>query len=228
MEKSLSNITFLKDLDQQAIQDWEARCKWQEFAPNDQIIDRNSDSEDVYFIIRGTARVLNYSISGREISFDDIQAGSIFGELSALDGQPRSANVIAISTTEVASLSPHAFKELLSAHPSVALHLMQRLSSVIRTSVERIMDLSTLGANNRVYAEILRLARNGRISGIESRIDPVPNHSDIASRVSTTRETVARVFSELSKKGLISKVKNTLVVQNLDYLQEMVEEFKGE
>ncbi len=228
INKSLNGITLLRGLDPKALTFWESKCTWQEFSAQDQIIDRHSNSKDVYFITKGIARVVNYSISGREISFDDIQEGSIFGELAAIDGEERSANVVAITNTIVATLSPTAFKELLANHPTVALALMNRLSSVIRLSVERIMDLSTLGANNRVYAELLRLAKTGRLSGNESRIDPIPNHSDVASRVSTTRETVARVFGELTKKLIIEKSKNTLIVRDLARLQEMVEEFKGD
>lgn len=227
IEQTLSGINLLKDIDSAALSAWEQRCVWYEYSPQDQIIDRHSDSKDVFFITKGIARVVNFSISGREISFDDIQEGSIFGELAALDGEERSANVIAVTNTVVAKLSPSSFKDLLSAHPTAALSLMQRLSSVIRLSVERIMDLSTLGANNRVYAELLRLAKKGRLNENESRIDPIPNHSDIASRVSTTRETVARVFSELTKKQIIGKSKNTLIVKDLSRLKEMVEEFKG-
>ncbi|WP_420547264.1 Crp/Fnr family transcriptional regulator [Curvivirga sp.] len=226
--KTLRTIPLFKNFSDSDLDTWNKRCGWQEFAANEQIIDRQSDTRDIYFITKGSARVVNYSISGREISFDDIHEGTFFGELSALDGEPRSANVVALTQTEVATLSETAFKDLLIKHPDTAITLMQRMSKIIRTSVDRIMDLSTLGANNRVYAEILRLARNGRISNNESRIDPVPNHSDIASRVSTTRETVARVFSELSKKQLIEKSKNTLVVRDLSRLQEMVEEFKGD
>jgi len=226
--KSLRNLPLFNGFSDDDINIWNKRCSWQEFSANEQIIDRQSDTRDVYFITRGTARVVNYSMSGREISFDDIHAGTFFGELSAIDGEPRSANVVALVSTEVASLSQTGFQDLLKQHPDIALTLMQRMSKIIRTSVDRIMDLSTLGANNRVYAEILRLARNGRIVENESRIDPVPNHSAIASRVSTTRETVARVFSELSKKELVAKSKNTLIVKDLNRLKEMVEEFKGD
>lgn len=226
--RSLSAIKLLSDIDKGELALIEARCGWRHFTPQQQIIDRHSDSRDVYFITQGTVRVVNYSISGREISFDDINKGAIFGELSAIDGEPRSANVVAITHTVVANMSPAVFQEMLSEHPNVALILMKRLAGIIRTSVERIMDLSTLGANNRVYAELLRLARLQTEGDKTSTISPVPNHSDVASRVSTTRETVARVFGELAKNGMIKKSSNKLVVTDVDRLQGMVEQFRGD
>lgn len=226
--RSLRDIAVFRDLAEDALQEIEAKCRWRSYAPHEQIIDFQDESKDVFFVTRGAVRVVNYSVSGREVAFDDIMAGSIFGELAALDGEPRSANVVAIAPTTVASMSPPAFREMLAAHPDVALELMRRLARIIRTSVERIMDLSTLGAHNRVYAEILRLAKQGRLEGESAIISPIPIHGEVASRVSTTRETVARVFSDLSRKGLVKRKGNTLEIVDLHKLQDMVEEFRGE
>lgn len=228
MEHSLAGIQLLQDVDPQTLHAFEERCGWRTYAAHEQIIDRQSESKDVFFITRGMARVVNYSISGREISFDDVAAGAVFGELAALDGQPRSANVVALEQTTVATLSSSAFRELLCDHPEVALVLMQRMARIIRTSVDRIMDLSTLGANNRVQAELLRLARKSAGGENSATISPVPVHGDLAGRVSTARETVARVFSDLSKKGILKRNGDKLMVTDLERLQGMVEQFRGD
>jgi len=226
--RSLAGIDLLSEIDKDELSLIEARCGWRHFNPQEQIIDRHSVSKDVYFIIQGTVRVVNYSVSGREIYFDDINAGAIFGEFSAIDGEPRSANVVAVTHTIVASMSPNVFQEMLADHPNVAFILMKRLAGIIRTSVERIMDLSTLGANNRVYAELLRLAKLNMNNDMTATISPVPNHSDVASRVSTTRETVARVFGELTKNKILKKLDNKLEVNDVERLRKMVELFRGD
>jgi predicted transcriptional regulator len=59
-------------------------------------------------------------------------------------------------------------------------------------------------------------------------IKPIPVHNDIASRVSTTRETVARVLNSLARQGLIERRKDCLVIRDIDRLQGMVEEVRGE
>ena len=116
---------------------------------------------------------------------------------------------------------------MLAENPDIALQLMQRLAQVIRSSTERIMDLSTLGANNRVYAELVRLAHEGGEDEMGAVKKPIPFHGDIASRVSTTRETVARVLSALTKKSLIKRKGNELRILDLARLEEMVEDFRG-
>lgn len=228
MGRSLKNVLLFKDLTDEERAKVEQRCNWHDYAPHEQIIDFQDDSQDVYFITRGVARVVNYSISGREIAFDDLQEGSVFGEFAAVDGEPRSANVIAIVPTTVGMMHPTTFLEVLKEHPAVSLTLMRRLTQMVRLSVERIMDLSTLGANNRVYAELLRIAKPEPDSPRTARIEPIPIHADLASRVSTTRETVARVLSDLSRKGLAKRTGNVLILTNTDRLRDMVELFRGD
>ena len=69
-------------------------------------------------------------------------------------------------------------------------------------------------------------ARNYARDDNTAVIAPIPVHSDIASRVSTTRETVARVFSDLTKQGLIKRGKNELVVLDLERLEKLVENLR--
>ena len=59
-------------------------------------------------------------------------------------------------------------------------------------------------------------------------ISPIPVHGDVASRVSTTRETVARVMNDLARQGVVERLKDALLVNDVEKLREMVEEVRGE
>lgn len=203
------------------------QCRWKRYGIGEQIIDNQSDTRDVFFVISGLARVVNYSLSGREVTLDDVGPGGYFGELAALDGAPRSANVMARQDTLAAAMPPDTFIRLVTGNAKMALAVMQGLARVVRQSTDRIMDLSTLGSNNRVHAELLRLARTACPDGRTATISPIPNHSDIASRVSTTRETVARVLSELTRSGILRRDKDALQVLDTDRLEELVETVRG-
>jgi CRP-like cAMP-binding protein len=231
--QSLAGIELLKPLTPPERQALERRCRWRSFDEGEQIFDRETQSEDVFFVIAGTARVVNYSPGGREVSYDDIGVGGLFGELAALDNRPRSASVVAKTDMATASLSAAAFREVLLQHPPIAMALLRRLAEVVRESTDRIMDLSTLGAHNRIFAELLRLARDSDPKAFEqkanqARIRPVPHHVDIASRVSTARETVARVLSDLSKNGIVGRERDAMVLLDVGRLAKMVKEFKLE
>lgn len=220
---SLKGIGILEPMSEEGRQKLESLSRWRDFTRDEQIIDRDSDTGDVFFIVRGRVRVVNYSYSGREVSYDDLGAGGVFGELSAIDGEPRSANVVALENTTVAALSPEQFRQALMENPGFALGVMARLVEIIRGSTDRIMDLSTLGAYTRVYAEILRLAREHAGDDNSATIRPVPIHSDVASRAGTTRETVARALSDLSRKGVAKREDDALVIDDIDQLEEIVE-----
>ncbi len=224
---SLDNVALLSPLapaDRAALA---RQCKWRRFEEGEQIVDRLGDTHDLCFVIEGRARVVNHSMSGREISFDDVETGGFFGEMSAIDGQPRSATVIALSPTVVAFLSPKRFEDLVLSTPRVGLAVMRRLTGMVRRSTERIMDLSTLGANNRIHAELLRLAKSEAKGANTAVIAPIPVHSDIASRVSTTRETVARVLNDLARDGVVERLDSALQIRDLRALRRMVEDVRG-
>ena len=224
----LSKISLLSDVTEEGRAALEKRCRWRQYDPHELIIDRQSTSQDIYFIAEGKVRIVNYSMSGREVAFDDIGVGAHFGELAAIDGEPRSANVVALEKTTVEIMSPSVFRGMLIEYPQVSLSIMVRMASIIRTSTARIMDLSTLGANNRVYAELLRLAKSDTRDDNTAIIKPIPIHGDIASRVSTTRETVARVLSSLSRNQLVHRENGALVILDMEHLSDMVEKFQTE
>jgi CRP-like cAMP-binding protein len=177
----------------------------------------------VYFVVAGSVRVVIHSESGREVAFDEMGPGGCVGELAAIDGGPRSASVEALEPTLCAILPRKTFLDVAVTAPAATLALLGRMAAMVRVATTRILDLSTLGAHNRVYAEILRLAKP---AGGKSVIKPIPVHGDIAARVSTTRETVARVFSELARKNIVVKEGGALTIAAPSRLKAMVREFK--
>jgi len=227
--KGFKDFPLFRKLAPAEVEQLEKLCRFKRYKSQEQIIDRQSESREVFFVVSGRVRIVIYSLSGREITLDDLCAGGYFGELAALDSEPRSASVMALEDTVTASMPHETFLNVLDRHPEVARNVMLRLTAIIRQATERIMDLSTLGANNRVHAEILRQARlAGEDEDGRAWIAPIPVHSDVASRVSTTRETVARVFSDLTKSGLLVREKDALLVTDLFRLEDLVEEVRGE
>ncbi len=225
---TLAGIDLLAPLTPEQLRGLERLCRWKRYPGREQIIDSQSETRDVFFVVSGQVRVVNYSVSGREITFNDLAEGSHFGELAALDGQPRSASVMALSDCLIASLPQEHFLETLEKCPAVARKVMVHLAQMVRVTTDRIMDLSTLGATNRVHADLLRRAQKSADGENETVIHPIPVHGDIASLVSTTRETVARVMNDLARQGIVERKKDTLVIRDVKRLQEMVEEVRGD
>jgi len=224
----LGRVPLFGDLDDSVQRDLTRLCAWKRHDAGEQILDRDSDSRDVYFVVEGTARIMIYTASGREVALDDVEAGGFFGELAAFDGAPRSASVLAVTPCWIAALSAEHFLRVLGDHPTLALVVMRRLAAIIRAATDRIVELSTLGANNRVQADLLRQALTAGVdSAGRAVIAPIPIHADMASRVSTSRETVARVLNDLARQGLVTRQRDSLVVNDVARLEMIVQEVLG-
>ncbi|MCG8493292.1 MAG: Crp/Fnr family transcriptional regulator [Sneathiellales bacterium] len=220
--QTLDNIELLQDLSADERQKIVALCSWKTYSSNEQILERSSTSRDVFFVVDGSVNVVNYGVSGREVAYATVGAGQYFGELSAIDGKPRSANVIANKKCLLASLSPENFSDFLLQHPEIMMQVMQRLARIIRINDDRILDLSTLGAVQRVCQELLRMAEPDPVTPNSWLIYPMPTQSVIASRVSTTRETVARVLGQLAGDDLVLKKGKNLYLKDKAGIEEFI------
>jgi CRP/FNR family cyclic AMP-dependent transcriptional regulator len=219
---NLDGVELLQSLPPDKRQALAARCAWKRYRSGERILSREMESRDVLFIVQGRARVVNYAASGREIAYAVIDAGSHVGELSALDGEPRSASVEAVDDCLVAALGSAAFNELLLTHGAIAVRLLRNLARIIRRNDERIAELSVLGAMQRVYRELLRLARPCAEGG-GVMVSPLPTQESLAAHVGTTRETVARALSQLAKAGITQRRGRELAIRDPDLLEALSE-----
>ena len=224
----LRGIELLEGLAPEKLDALARQCVWRNYEAGKRIISRNADDRDVYLLVSGRVRITTYSQGGRQVTFRDFAAGEAFGEVAALDEKPRSADVIALDNALLASMAPPVFRRLLADEPLVGGRVMTRLAALVRSLSDRVIDLSTLGVQNRIHAELLRLARAAGVERNRARLEPGPKHADIASQVSTYREQVTREFSALTKQGLLEKDGTAMVLTDVGRLARMVEEVRLE
>jgi len=229
-ERTLAGIELLEELDADQVEAVAQACRWRSVKAGEHILDGkgggdgnglsaggNGANDHVFFLVQGTARVTNYSFSGREVTLDDLSAGSCFGEVGALGGTQRPGVVVALGDCLVASIQGSRFRSLLDEMPALSHATFAHLAEQIRAADERVTDLASLSAIDRVYAELLRLARPGDDDALT--IQPVPMYSDIASRVGTVRETVSRVIGELVRHDVVERRDDALVILDADRLR---------
>lgn len=223
----LRRIELFKGLADDRLEAIARSCAWRNFAAGTHVVSRKSQDCDVYLLISGKVRVTTYSAAGRQVTFRDCVPGEFFGEVAAIDEMPRSADVLALENSLLASMRAGDFHKLLRDEPVVAERVLRRLAGLVRRLSERVIDLSTLGVHHRIHGELLRLAREAGVAGNTARIEPAPKHADLASQVSTYREQVTREMSALTKAGLLGKDGRALVVRDVMRLERMVEEVKA-
>jgi CRP-like cAMP-binding protein len=223
----LRGIALLEGLPAERLEALARACAWRNYAAGQPIISRAAADRDVHLIVSGRVRVTTYSAAGRQVTFRDIAAGELFGEVAAIDGMPRSADVVALESALTASLPAAAFRQLLREEPAVAERVLRRLAGVVRRMSERVIDLSTLGVHRRIHGELLRLAREAGVKHNLARIDPAPRHADLASQVSTYREEVTRELSALARAGIVRREGRALLIEDVRRLETLVEEVKA-
>ena len=152
---------------------------------------------DLYFLISGTARVSVHSASGRALTYDLLPPGELFGETSAIDGDPRSASVSAETECVVAHIPHEVFAHLVETSPPFAMAIMRRLTRLTRRTTQRVFIYNAYKVKGRIIAEYLDLDERspGDWFAVTDR--------DVASRIGTTRSNVANLRHEMLEEQLI-------------------------
>jgi CRP-like cAMP-binding protein len=184
------------------------------------LLEKGSNSRDVFFVLEGEVEVVLYSPDGREVFVTAIGPGEMFGQLAALDGRPRSATIVALSDVILAIMSPNDFIRCIENFPPAAIWLARNLASALRQATEHIFELSALNVRARIHIELLRLAKDGKrgVSGI--KVQPPPTHSEFANRIGTNREAVTREMRALSKMGIVHYNRRCLTILDSSRLEQ--------
>ena len=220
---SLSNIEVFRDLTSTDYETLSHILKAQSFKPNQRIINLGEHTQDVFFVIEGKVRITTYTSTGKEVTFQDMKAGQMFGELSAIDGETRSTNVVALADSILAVAPPESFFKILRDYPKVNERILRQLTGLIRKLGDRIVEFSALSVKSRIHAEIIRLARNNMLDENTAEIIPSPTHLDISNRISTHREAVSREISDLTKSGILKRTDGKLIVLDVSKLESLLD-----
>ena len=170
------------------------------------ILIEESAGETFFLISEGTVKITRMSDDGREVILAILGEGDFFGEMALLDGEGRSANVVALEDAEVLTLQRSDFLDILERFPKIAIHLLKELTTRIRHSDQQIESLSLSGAEQRIALVLIRLAEEmGQIKEGTVTIEHIPYQQDIANMAGTSRETVSRVYKMLEDKNQIMR-----------------------
>jgi CRP-like cAMP-binding protein len=186
------------------------------------LIAADDDNSDVYFILRGAARITIYTSSGREVTLMSILAGDSFGEFSAIDNEPRSSSVVASGECYAGILTAKQFMELLKTHPDISFELLKILVAHLRQLNKRVIGFNTKSADLRLQESLLCLAEQHCHGKDNALIERPPTQSELAAYIFSSREGVAREMGRLRKAGIIARIKRSLHIPSIDKLRKVV------
>ena len=183
------------------------------------IMRKGDKSSDVFFVLEGALQVVIYSASGREVSLADIGESAVIGDMAAIDGEERSASIVAQVDSRLLVMSSADFRAALAASPEAAQWMMVELVTRIRRYIQQVFELSALNVQSRLHCELLRMAASSP-TGLEIR--PAPTHAELANRIGTHREAVTREMRSLTAQNIIRTGRRRLEFVDLARLQTSV------
>ena len=184
------------------------------------LVEKGSRTTDVFFLVEGRAEVVLYSSSGREVCVNTISPDAMFGEIAALDGEPRSASIVAATNVLLIAMRASDFLACLESSPAAGLWLARRLAGGARRLTEQVFELSALNVQARIHCELMRLAQLGERRDGVIEVRPAPTHAEIASRIGTHREAVTRELGVLSDSKIIRYERRSLTILDLARLEQ--------
>lgn len=201
----------------------EKLCRWRRYAEGEKVFDRDDTSGDVYFVVEGSVRAIDHAESGQEVVFVDIGVGEVFGELSAIDGQPRSAMIYALEDCVLAVAPGETLLKLMREHPAIARRMLEHVVKTIRVLNSRVVGLSSTTVVQRVYEKILDISEPDPMNPKRRIIETLPAHKEIAVWASTTPESVARAMGRLIEANVVKRRFKTLHILDPNRLQALID-----
>ena len=185
------------------------------------ILLEESTGETFFIITSGTVKVTRLSDDGREVILALLGESDFFGEMSLLDGEGRSANIVANEDAEVMTLSRRDFLEYLETYPKIAIALLEELAVRLRKSDQQIESLSLSDSEQRIGITLIRLAEEGgTIKRGDVTVQNLPYQQDIANMAGTSRETVSRTLKLLEDKKLVKRNGSDITIFNFNTFRQ--------
>ncbi|MFQ6098333.1 MAG: Crp/Fnr family transcriptional regulator [Armatimonadota bacterium] len=215
----LDNVALLADL---APQDRERLTEDldERIFQEDELIFDEDDTTGRFFLIKQGEVKISIRRDGREVTLTHLRDGDFFGEMSILDGEPRSARATAVRTTIALIGDRDDFFAKLRQYPQIALNLLTILSKRLRQADQQIEDLSFLDVQGRVARLLLNMADEiGRETELGTLVPLEHTRQELASFVSTSRETLTRVLKQFERLGYIRLGRRKVMITNVPRLR---------
>ena len=186
----------------------------------EQVIVMEQDwGESIFLLHRGLAKVRTYTADGDEVVMSLLGAGDVFGEMVALDGSVRSADVVALTPLQLVKLRVPPFKSLLQENTVFALALARLQVSRLR-DLNRRFALQTGDATTRLLDALAYVARKSSVTNDPQALIPALPQRELALLAGLARETASRTLSKLRARGTVSELDGGLKLADLQPLRK--------
>jgi CRP-like cAMP-binding protein len=215
----LSRVPLFADLDQQDLHRLIDELRPRRYRRGETVFVTGDPGTSLCVVSTGRIKLALSSTEGREVILDMLGPGEVFGELALLDGEPRSADAVAVEASELLLLARDAFLRFLRDRPEVAINLLGVLSRRLRRDAQLVQDVAFLDVPGRLARTILRLASSDEGGMLRT---PRLTQSDLAAAAGTTRETLNKFLGIFAEQGLIQWDNGRVTVLDSERLRRRI------
>ena len=194
------------------------------FRRNEVIFHQGDPGDSLHVVASGAVKIVLPSAEGDEAIIATLRPGDFFGELSLLDGAPRSATAAALEPAETLVLPRSAFYELLDEDVGLRNALLSGLARELRRLTGHVEELHFLDLAGRLAMRLTRLVREAQPDASGSvQLDWPFTQSDLAAMIGGTRQSVNKLLSGLVDEGLVRIERDSLVITDIEELDRRAE-----
>ncbi|MEO8905722.1 MAG: Crp/Fnr family transcriptional regulator [Polyangiaceae bacterium] len=219
-EKLVARIPLFATLEPEARKPLANLIRVRRYSAREVVVWEGETGGTLFLSLTGYFKAITTGSDGKEMLLSVMGPGEVFGELSVLDGQPRSASVVTLEPGELASLERPALFELMATSPRLAIGLIEVLAQRVRTLTKRYETISTLDVPQRLAQVLVSLAqKHGQPVGSSVRIPVRLSQQDLGSMVGATRESVNKQLRKWTESGVLHRETGCVVISDFPALR---------
>jgi CRP-like cAMP-binding protein len=216
---SLAGSPLLASIDKDDLQALVRGARPRSWRAGQTLFQRGDAGDGIYAIVSGNVKIIIEGLNGAEVIVRQLTAGDVFGELSVLDGAPRTATAVATSDTKALHITVRAFDDWIDEHPRVARPMLAQLAHRLRTTNDQVAEIGLLDVGMRIARRMWQ-----RFSD-DGRTEPQPgarlavNQGALAAELGITRESVNKHFARWKSANIIAIDKGVVTLLDAEALE---------
>jgi CRP-like cAMP-binding protein len=219
-QKLVARIPLFAALEPEARKPLAGLIRVRRYAARQPVVWEGETGGTLFLSLTGYFKAITTGRDGKEMLLSIMGPGEVFGELSVLDGQPRSASVVTVEAGELASIERPALFELMASSPKLAIGLIEVLAQRVRTLTKRYETISSQDLPQRLAQVLVSLAqKHGQPDGPRVRIPMRLSQQDLGSMVGATRESVNKQLRKWTQTGVLHRETGCVVISDFPALR---------
>ena len=220
----LAGHSFFRSLSEDQLGELASLTHERDFSRGQMIFQKGDAGDSLMAVLAGRVKISTVSADGKEVVFNIINAGEIFGEIALLDGGVRTADATPLEKSHLLILRRSDFIGFFERHTSFAVSLMEVLCERIRRTTELVEDSIFLDVAARIARRLMYLSREQRQAGGDDPIKLKISQQELGDFAGISRKTTNRILNQWREMGIIELGYGALTLNDRTAIERLASE----